>query len=122
MNVSHPGTDPVTIDVAVDPPYPVIIGTGLLGELEELLASRHRVAILHQPAMTQTAEVVRNRLVDKGVDAHRIGRRLRRTARSRTPDSRVPSTARRTGAGIRPARPRVAPRPREETRLGSPSA
>lgn len=72
MNVSHPGTDPVTIDVAVDPPYPVIIGTGLLGELEELLASRHRVAILHQPAMTQTAEVVRNRLVDKGVDAHRI--------------------------------------------------
>ena len=40
---------PVTIDVAVDPPYPVIIGTGLLTELGDLLGSRHRVAILHQP-------------------------------------------------------------------------
>ena len=29
--------EPVTIEVAVDPPYPVIIGTGLLGELDELL-------------------------------------------------------------------------------------
>jgi len=28
-------TAPVTIDVAVDPPYPVIVGTGLLGELSE---------------------------------------------------------------------------------------
>ena len=26
-------TEPVTVDVLVDPPYPVIIGTGLLGEL-----------------------------------------------------------------------------------------
>ena len=72
MSAPHMSTEPVTIDVAVDPPYPVIIGTGLLGELEELLATRHRIAILHQPAMTQTAEVVRNRLADKGVDAHRI--------------------------------------------------
>ena len=63
---------PVTIEVAVDPPYPVIIGSDLLGELDELLGSRHRVAILHQPALTQTAELIRNRLSDKGVDAHRI--------------------------------------------------
>ncbi len=27
-------TEPVTVDVLVDPPYPVIIGTGLLGELD----------------------------------------------------------------------------------------
>ena len=72
MNASPMSTEPVTIEVKVDPPYPVIIGAGLLGELEELLANRQRVAILHQPAMTETAEVVRNRLADKGIDAHRI--------------------------------------------------
>ena len=49
-----------------------MIGTGLLGELGELLAGRHRVAILHQPVLTQTAEVIRNHLADKGIDAHRI--------------------------------------------------
>ena len=65
-------TRPVTVQVAVDPPYPVVIGTGLLNELEELLSDRHRVAILHQPALAQTAETIRGRLADKGVDAHRI--------------------------------------------------
>ena len=47
---------PVTVQVAVDPPYPVVIGTGLLDELDGLLAGRHRVAILHQPVLAQTAE------------------------------------------------------------------
>ena len=46
--------------------------TGLLGELGELLAGRHRVAILHQPVLAQTAEAIRNHLAGKGVDAHRI--------------------------------------------------
>jgi 3-dehydroquinate synthase len=63
---------PVTVTVAVDPPYPVVIGTGLLNELDELLSGRHRVAILHQPVLTQTAEAIRSLLADKGVDAHRI--------------------------------------------------
>jgi 3-dehydroquinate synthase len=63
---------PVTVEVAVDPPYPVVIGTGLMNELEELLSDRHRVAILHQPVLAQTAESIRNHLTDKGVDAHRI--------------------------------------------------
>lgn len=63
---------PVTIEVAVEPPYPVIIGSGLLGELDTLLADRHKVVVLHQPVMTETAELIRNRLADKGVDAHRI--------------------------------------------------
>ncbi len=62
----------VTVQVAVDPPYPVIIGSGLLGELDGLLSSRHRVAIVHQPRLAQTAEAVRTRLSDLGVDAHRI--------------------------------------------------
>jgi 3-dehydroquinate synthase len=63
---------PVTVQVAVDPPYPVVIGTGLLNELGELLSGRHRVAILHQPVLAQTAEAIRSHLADKGVDAHRI--------------------------------------------------
>jgi ribose-phosphate pyrophosphokinase len=64
--------EPVTVQVAVDPPYPVVIGTGLLGELGELLAGRHRVAVLHQPVLAQTAEEIRNHLADRGIDAHRI--------------------------------------------------
>ena len=63
---------PVTIDVAVHPPYPVIIGTGLLTELADLLGARHRVVVLHQPVLAQTAETIRKHLSDKGVDAHRI--------------------------------------------------
>ena len=50
----------------------MIVGTGLLGELSELLGSRHKVAILHQPVLTQTAEAIRNHLSDKGIEAHRI--------------------------------------------------
>jgi 3-dehydroquinate synthase len=66
------GAGPVTVRVAVDPPYPVIIGAGVLTELDGLLSDRHRVAILHQPVLAETAEVIRKRLADKGVDAHRI--------------------------------------------------
>ena len=63
---------PVTVHVAVDEPYPVVIGAGLLGELENLLSGRHRVAVLHQPVLAETAEEIRKRLADKGIDAHRI--------------------------------------------------
>ncbi|MGZ6778775.1 MAG: 3-dehydroquinate synthase family protein, partial [Mycobacterium sp.] len=65
-------TAPVTVEVRTDPPYPVIIGTGLMGELGGLLEGRHKVAILHQPVLAQTAEAIRNHLSDRGVDAHRI--------------------------------------------------
>jgi 3-dehydroquinate synthase len=65
-------TEPVTVDVLVDRPYPVIIGTGLLDDLARVLAGRHRVAILHQPVLNQTAESIRKHLSDKGIDAHRI--------------------------------------------------
>jgi len=41
-------TEPVTVDVLVDRPYPVIIGRGLLDELARTLDGRHKVAILHQ--------------------------------------------------------------------------
>ena len=65
-------TEPVTVDVRTDPPYPVIIGRGLLGDLGRVLEGRHKVAILHQPTLTQTAEAIRNHLAEKGIDAHRI--------------------------------------------------
>jgi 3-dehydroquinate synthase len=65
-------TEPVTVEVLVDPPYPVIIGIGLLGHLEQQLDGRHKVAILHQPALAQTADAIRNTLSDRGIDAHRI--------------------------------------------------
>ncbi len=63
---------PVTIEVAVTPPYPVVIGRGLLDEVGSLLGDRHKVAILHQPALAERADEIRTLLCDKGVDAHRI--------------------------------------------------
>jgi 3-dehydroquinate synthase len=66
------GREPVTVHVDVDPPYPVLIGAGLLGELGDVLAGRHRVAILHQPTLTQTAEAIRSYLTERGIEAHRI--------------------------------------------------
>ncbi|MCW2514130.1 MAG: 3-dehydroquinate synthase [Mycobacterium sp.] len=65
-------TEPVTVEVLVDRPYPVIIGTGLLDDLSRVLDGRHRVAILHQPVLNETAEAIRNHLAGKGIDAHRI--------------------------------------------------
>ncbi len=66
-------TEPVTVDVLVDRPYPVIIGTGLLDDLTRVLDGRHRVAILHQPVLAadrRSRSVIA--LADKGIDAHRI--------------------------------------------------
>lgn len=64
--------EPVTVTVATNPPYPVVIGKGLLGDLAELLAGRNKVAILHQPTLEATAEGIRTYLADKGIEAHRI--------------------------------------------------
>jgi 3-dehydroquinate synthase len=62
----------VTVDVLVDPPYPVIIGRGLQGELTRIVDGTHKVAILHQPVLAESAEEIRNSLISKGIDAHRI--------------------------------------------------
>lgn len=64
--------EPVTVQVRTDPPYPVVIGTGLLGDLADLLKGRHRVAILYQPTLAATAEAIRSHLADTGIDAHRV--------------------------------------------------
>lgn len=63
---------PVRIEVAVDPPYPVVIGSGALDSLGELLGFRHKVVVLHQPVLADTAETIRKQLSDNGADAHRI--------------------------------------------------
>ncbi len=65
-------TAPVTVEVKTNPAYPVVIGNGLMTELVGFLDGRHKVAILHQPVLAQTAEAIRIHLSDKGVDAHRI--------------------------------------------------
>ncbi|WP_407108159.1 3-dehydroquinate synthase [Rhodococcus aetherivorans] len=65
-------TEPVRVDVQTAQPYPVIIGRGLLGELVDELTGTRTVAILHQPPLAETAEVVRTALAEKGIDAHRV--------------------------------------------------
>ncbi|MEU7629412.1 3-dehydroquinate synthase [Nocardia sp. NPDC049220] len=69
-------TEPSRLEVRTADPYPVIIGRGLLGELVESVsgasAGVRTVAILHQPPLTETAEVVRKALADNDIDAHRI--------------------------------------------------
>ncbi|MDT5012741.1 MAG: 3-dehydroquinate synthase [Mycobacterium sp.] len=64
--------DAVTVEVLVEPPYPVIIGEDLHTELTRILDGTHRVAILHQPVLAEKAERIRASLSDKGIDAHRI--------------------------------------------------
>lgn len=64
--------EPITVMVETDPPYPVVVGTGLLDDLAGLLADRHRVAILYQPTLGQTAETIRTYLRGKGIEAHRV--------------------------------------------------
>ncbi len=64
--------EPTTITVEVNPPYPVIVGTGLLGELVGALKGSGKVAILHQPTLAATAEEIRKTLADTGIDAHRV--------------------------------------------------
>ena len=64
--------EPTTVTVQTDPPYPVIVGTGLLGDLADLVGNRNKVAILYQPTLGETAEVIRVFLRDKGIEAHRI--------------------------------------------------
>ncbi|AHH96111.1 3-dehydroquinate synthase [Kutzneria viridogrisea] len=64
--------EPVRIRVAAERPYEVLVGRGLLGELVEVLTGTPTVAILHQPTLTATAEVVREELAAAGIDAHRV--------------------------------------------------
>ncbi|MFD8492148.1 3-dehydroquinate synthase [Amycolatopsis sp. NPDC059657] len=65
-------TDPVRIEVKTGQPYEVVIGRGLLGELTQVLGGASKVALIHPPTLTATAEAVRDELIAAGLDAHRV--------------------------------------------------
>lgn len=65
-------TEPVVVEVRAADPYPVVIGRGLLPEILEACSTSRTVAIFYQPPLAQTAEALREKLADAGVDAHRI--------------------------------------------------
>jgi 3-dehydroquinate synthase len=60
------------IPVAGPAPYDVLVGHGLLGELEPLLAGATRVAIIHPPTLRPTAAAVRADLSRGGFEAHTV--------------------------------------------------
>ena len=61
------------IEVRAERPYPVLVGTGLLGELPGLLgATAQRVAVIHPATMIDLASQVVHRLADNGREATRI--------------------------------------------------
>ena len=72
MNQDPNTSDPVVVEVRAADPYPVVIGRGLLPEILEECSSSRTVAIFYQPPLAQTAETLREKLAEAGVDAHRI--------------------------------------------------
>jgi 3-dehydroquinate synthase len=64
--------EPVRIRVSAERPYDVVVGRGLLGDITGALAGASSVAILHQPSLGATAEVVRAEFVEAGLNAHRV--------------------------------------------------
>ncbi|MET8996635.1 3-dehydroquinate synthase [Amycolatopsis sp. NPDC004169] len=65
-------SDPVRIPVATAQPYDVVVGRGLLGDLTEHLAGASKIALIHPPTLTTTAEAIRDELAAAGLDAHRV--------------------------------------------------
>jgi len=65
-------TDPVHIEVKTGNPYDVVVGRGLLTELTDTLRGASKVALIHPPTLTTTAEAVRDELARAGLDAHRV--------------------------------------------------
>jgi 3-dehydroquinate synthase len=64
--------EPVRIRVSAERPYDVVVGRGLLGDITAALAGASSVAIVHQPSLGATAEVVREEFSVAGLNAHRI--------------------------------------------------
>jgi 3-dehydroquinate synthase len=56
------------IEVGGPSPYPVLIGSGLFGELPALLAGATRVAVIHPPTLAVVAARVRTDLAAAGFD------------------------------------------------------
>jgi len=62
-------SEPTRIPVGGPQPYEVLIGRGLLGELAPMLGRSQRVAIVHPPTLTTTAEAVREDLLGQDFEA-----------------------------------------------------
>ena len=65
-------TEPIRIRVTGEHPYDVVVGRGLLGDLTDTLAGASAVAIVHQPSLGVTAEVIRAEFAAADLNAHRI--------------------------------------------------
>lgn len=67
---SEPPHTRVTVGGADNPPYDVLIGSRLLGELPELIGpAAKRVAVLHPEALAETGDVIREDLAAQGYEA-----------------------------------------------------
>ncbi|HKS46796.1 MAG TPA: 3-dehydroquinate synthase [Amycolatopsis sp.] len=60
------------IPVKTGRPYEVLVGRGLLGDLTEAVRDATKVALIHPPTLTATAEAIRDELIAAGLDAHRV--------------------------------------------------
>ncbi|HET6697766.1 MAG TPA: 3-dehydroquinate synthase family protein, partial [Nocardioidaceae bacterium] len=66
-------SEPSRIRVDTAAPYDVVVGTGLLGELPQLLGTDvRRVAVIHPRALATTGEAIRTDLEQQGYSAHAI--------------------------------------------------
>ena len=65
-------SSPTRVTVRGSQPYDVVIGEGLLGELDELLRGSDRVAVVHPASLRETAEAVRADLQASGRQAHAV--------------------------------------------------
>jgi 3-dehydroquinate synthase len=67
-------TEPVRIEVAAERPYPVLVGRGVRDHLPATVAGLKASAavLVHQPALADMAEQVREALGAAGVEAHRV--------------------------------------------------
>ncbi len=65
---------PLQIDVATERPYPVLVGRGVRDRLPATAVTlgASTVLLVHQPALADTAEGVRQSLLAVGIDAHRV--------------------------------------------------
>ena len=61
---------PTRIEVGGEAPYQVLVGTNLMTELPALLAGALRVAVVHQPTLSDIAAAVRDDLDRAGHDAY----------------------------------------------------
>jgi len=75
-DVAPPDAPPTRIPVRGEsagvPPYDVVVGRGLLGEVAPLLGQARTVAVIHPRALAATGEAVRDDLAAGGVDAHAV--------------------------------------------------